>query len=245
MVAGHALREPRFHADDEVAIARDRIARGGHVGAREVHRVAFGDDSRAADVDEDAPDLRGALRDRDGGADRVGAGGARVDPAGHSVEQRERRAVGAARRVRVDVDEAGHDELTEASIVSAASAASFASIAAMRPRRDSDVAHAVEPHGRIDYPPTLDDQVVLLVRGEQAPRGGERCRARGRRGNELAPVQHVRTSPVLVRLRSPIEDRGGTVFGRARSWPAIIWRRVLRAPSRESPRPPGTRGPCS
>src|SRR5690349_14645587 len=52
-----------------------------------------------------------AFRDRDHGPDAVGARGARVDPRRHAVLQRERRAVGAASRVRVDVDEPRYDEL--------------------------------------------------------------------------------------------------------------------------------------
>jgi len=62
VVAGDRGRQARFDADDEVAIALDRGARGAHVGERQVLRVALGDDAFAAHVHEYAPALRRGAR---------------------------------------------------------------------------------------------------------------------------------------------------------------------------------------
>ena len=58
VLAGDIARQPRFHADDEIAVLGDGVARRGHVGADEIHRVAFGQDAGAPDVDQNASLLR-------------------------------------------------------------------------------------------------------------------------------------------------------------------------------------------
>ncbi len=56
-------RQPRLHADDVVAMLRDRIPGGGDIGPRKIHRVATRQDAATSDVDEDAPLLRRRSRD--------------------------------------------------------------------------------------------------------------------------------------------------------------------------------------
>src|ERR1700722_7749096 len=54
--------------------------------------------------------------------------------------------------------------------------------------RDFHVADRIEPHGRIDHPPALDDQVVFCC--ECSRTAGQHHRARGGGCQKLTPVQH-------------------------------------------------------
>src|ERR1700719_3334252 len=55
--------------------------------------------------------------------------------------------------------------------------------------RDGHVAHRIEPNGRVDHPPALDDHVVFCC--ECSPISDEHGRACGCGcGKKLAPVQH-------------------------------------------------------
>ncbi len=89
-------RQPRLDADDEVAVLRDRVARRIDIRALQVHRVAFGQDAGAPDVDQHAALLRRRSRDGNRVADVIGALRSRIDPPGHAVLQHEAGPLGEA-----------------------------------------------------------------------------------------------------------------------------------------------------
>ena len=168
------LRQPRLHADDVVAMPLDCGARGADVGECEILGVAVGQDAGAADVDQHAARLRRRPRDRDDGVDAVGARRARVDPARDAVAQQHAGTFQVAARMRVDVDQARHDELAAGVERRGALGRERGLDGRDSARRDADVAHGVEPQRRVDDAPAFDDEVEPCA---AAPPAG-RCRAR-------------------------------------------------------------------
>ena len=132
VLAGDISRQPRLDADDEVAVLRNRVLRRADVGPRNVHRVAFGQDAGATDVDQHAAPLRRRLRDGNRVADVIGPLRSRVDPPGHAIRKAQPRTLCGSSGVRVDVDQPGTTSLPLASMVSAAAVVMLASTRAMR-----------------------------------------------------------------------------------------------------------------
>ena len=177
--ADDGLGQPRLDADDIVAVPLDRGACRADVRECKVLRVAVRQNSAAADVDEHAARLRRRSRDRDDGVDAVGARRARVDPARDAVAQQHARAFHVAARMRMDVDQSGHDEL-------AARVERCGRLGGERgfdggdsAGRDADVAHGVEPERRIDDAPAFDDEVVAAGLRAEPACCREQRRARG------------------------------------------------------------------
>ena len=91
-------RQPRLDADDEVAVLRNRVLRRADIGAVDVHRVAFGQDAGAPDVDQHAALLRRRLRDGNRVADVIRPLRSRVDQPGHAVREAQPRTLRFGRR---------------------------------------------------------------------------------------------------------------------------------------------------
>ena len=89
----------------------DRGTRGADVGATEIHGVAVGQDAGAPDVDQRPGRLRRRPGDGHDVVDPIRALRSGVDESGHAVGEADRRTVFHACRVRMDVDQAGHDDL--------------------------------------------------------------------------------------------------------------------------------------
>src|SRR6185369_16132739 len=97
-------------------------------------------------------------------------------------------------RVRVDVDEPGHDELA-ARIDCRGRLACDAGLDRCDPAlHDPDIARGVEPQRRIDHAAALDHEIETRVDREHARAEchGRRCRRRGR--TEFTSIEH-RSSP--------------------------------------------------
>ena len=77
--AGDVVRQPRLDADDDVAVARDGVARRRTSARLDVHRVAVGQDAGAPDVDQDAAEVRRRLGDGDRLVDAIRPVRSRVD----------------------------------------------------------------------------------------------------------------------------------------------------------------------
>ena len=205
--ADDGLGEPRLDADDVVAVPLDGGACRADVGQREVLRVAVRQNSAAADVDEHAPRLRRGSRDRDDGVDAVGAGRARVDPARDAVAQQHRRAFRVASRMRMDVDQAGHDELAARVERRGRLGGERGFDGGDSAGRDADVADGVEPQRRVDDAPASDDEVIARGLRAEPARSREQRRARGGI-DELASI-HCRSpssayAPSLASLRARV-----------------------------------------
>jgi len=109
--AGDIFRQPRLDTDDDVAVARNRSSRQGHVGTVDVHQLATGEAGARRDVDERAADLRPSSNHRGDFVDVIGAARSGVDKARHAVLQSQRGRFFAATRVGVDVDQSGSNDL--------------------------------------------------------------------------------------------------------------------------------------
>ena len=191
LVADDGRGQPRFHADDVVAVLFDRGARGADVGELQILRVALRQDPGAPDVHEHAALLRAGFRDRDDRIDAVGAGRARIDVTRDAVLQAERGAFHVASRVRMDVDQARHDELAACVEHARAAGIERGLDGGDAARGDPEVAHGVEPKRRIDHATALDHEVE--PRGLSSRAGvGEHHGARGA-GHEVASSQHAIT----------------------------------------------------
>ena len=88
----------------------DCFARGCDVHAADVHELAIGQNAGPRDVQENADTVRRGLRDRHDIVNAIGALRPRVDERSHAVCQADRRHLFRA-GMRVDVDQAGDDEL--------------------------------------------------------------------------------------------------------------------------------------
>ena len=156
--AGHVFRQPRLDADDDIAIARDRPLRQGHVGGVDVVQLAAGSDNAGArDIHQRAADLRRSSRHRGDLIDVVGAARAGIDPAGHAVLQEQLRPFLAAAGMGVNVDQARRNDLA-ARIDRLGGVARDVGL----DRRDlaagnRHVADGIEPDRRIDDAPALDE----------------------------------------------------------------------------------------
>ncbi len=195
--ADDGLGQPRLDADDIVAVPLDGGACCADVRERKVLRVAVRQNSAAADVDEHAPRLRRGSRHRDDGVDAVRARRARVDPAGDAVAQQHSRAFRIASRMRMDVDQSGHDEL-------AARVERCGRLGGERgfdrrdsAGRDADVANGVEPQRRVDDSPAFDDEVIAAGLRAEPSYSREQRRARGG-VHELASI-HGRSPHAAMR----------------------------------------------
>ena len=109
--AGDIPREPRFDADDHVAVAPDRFAREADIGAADVHGVAFRQHTGTPDVDQNAARLRRRLGGRNDFADAIRALRSRIDQSGDAVGEAQRRPIVETQRVGVDIDQPGHYQL--------------------------------------------------------------------------------------------------------------------------------------
>jgi hypothetical protein len=79
VLAGYRARQPRLHANDEVAMRGDDFLRGLHVNAADVHQLAVGQDARARNVQQNANPIGRALGCVDHFVNAVNALRARVD----------------------------------------------------------------------------------------------------------------------------------------------------------------------
>ena len=156
-------RQPGLHADNEVAVLGDRVARGGDVGPGEIHRVAVRQNPRPPDVDQHAPRLQRGPRDGDDVADAVGPLGSGVDPAGHPVLQHQLRPIRGPARMGVDVEKSRDDELAARVYRLGRIPRDGGLDSADAPARDRHVAGRVESNGGVDNAPTSDDEVVLRL----------------------------------------------------------------------------------
>ena len=177
------------------------------------------------------PGCGDALGDRDDGVDAVGAGRARVDPARDAVAQQHSRAFRIAARMRMDVDQAGHDEL-------AARVERCGRLGGERgldgrdsAGRDADVANGVEPQRRIDDAPAFDDEVVAAGLRAEPSYSREQRRARGG-VNELASIHGRPPMRRCGELSQPAGPRHGLSKREARrsaarpgrlTWPPSLW----------------------
>ncbi len=131
------------------------------------------------------------FRDRDDGVQVVGA----AEPASIQPVTPSRRhsagPSGVARRVRMDVDQAGNDELAARIERCGRRGADRGLHGGDAPGRDADVADGVEPQRRIDDPAAADDEVVPRALGPEPAARGQQCGARGR-AEKLASI-HWRT----------------------------------------------------
>jgi len=144
---GHIPRQPRLDTDNEVAVLGDGVVRRTDVGALEVHRVAFGQDAGASDVDQHAALLRRRSRDANRLADAIGPLRSRIDPPSYTVLQHEAGSLGGARGMCVGcvARDCGFNRDDA-------------------PSRDGHVADRIEPDRGVDDAPALDDQVVFCCK---------------------------------------------------------------------------------
>ncbi len=114
VVGGNAARQAGFDADDPGAIFLNRGAGFVDIGgfdAVQKFAAAVGIVAEAADVQKDAHAVRRSFGDGDQLIYVVGAAGAGVDDGGDSGLENRRRGQRGIPGVKMDIDEAGHDDL--------------------------------------------------------------------------------------------------------------------------------------
>src|SRR6478609_4036220 len=145
-------------------------------------------DALARDVYEQSADLRRASGNGSDGIDVIGTCRARIDPAGHAILQRQRRTVFSAAGMRMNIDQAGRDDLAPRIDHVRRVACNARLNAYDSPAGDGNVADSVEPDRGIDHAPAFDDQVDRLRK--YIWNAGEHCSARRCRRDKLTPVHH-------------------------------------------------------
>ena len=137
----------------------DCRASRGDVGAAHVHQLAVGEDAGPGEVEEHAHTVRCTLRDRHHLVDAVGPLRAGVDERGDALREANPRHVRRS-RVRVDVDETGHDELPggidDRPGARGGDAGLHGRDAAPADGDVGDVGDAIEPARRVDHLSALD-----------------------------------------------------------------------------------------
>ncbi len=108
---GDVVRQPRLHADDDIAMARNGAARETHVGAAQIVQLAAGRNARTRDVDQEAAQVRPRLRVGGPLVDAVRSERACIDVAGYAVQEAERRTLLGAGGVGMNVEEARRHDL--------------------------------------------------------------------------------------------------------------------------------------
>ena len=170
----------RLDADDEVAVLRNRVLRRADVGASKVHRVAFGQDAGAPDVDQNAALLGRRLGDGNRVADVIGPLRSRVDPTRDAIREAKPRPACGSGGVGVDVDQPRDDELAACIDGFRGGGRDVGLDRRDAVSRDRHVADRVEPRRGIDDAAPLDDQIVIRRRRERVGRAGQHRSACGR-----------------------------------------------------------------
>jgi hypothetical protein len=194
VVSHHVVRQPRLDADDHVAMARNRPAHQGDIGAVEVHQLPVGHDAGSRDIDEHAPQVRRGLGDGYRFIDAVGALRSRIDEGGHAVLETQLRAALAAGGMGVDVDQTGDHDL--AARIDDFRGAFRRNVGFQRGNPaagNGHVADRVDPERGVDDAPALDDQIV--GRRKRVRNVSDSSRACGGCAKKLAPIHHRRSPP--------------------------------------------------
>ena len=177
----------------------DCRASRGDVGAAHVHQLAVAEDAGPGEIEEHADTVRRALGDRHHFVDAVGALRAGVDERGDALREANPRHLGRA-RVRVDVDETGHDQLPGGIDDRPGARSSDVGLHGRdAASADGDVRDPIEPARRVDHPSAFDEnvenvQVVGGLRREvRAVRKPHQAGGR-RRAEEIPSGQHMQLS---------------------------------------------------
>ncbi|MGH6740577.1 MAG: hypothetical protein ACREDY_16385 [Bradyrhizobium sp.] len=107
----------------------------------------------------------------------IGSLRSRVNPAGHAILQYQPGAIGGARRMRMNIEEAGDDQFAARVERVGCVACDVGLDSGDAASRDCHIAYRIETDGWVDHASALDDQVVL--RRESSRHAGEHHGAGG------------------------------------------------------------------